>query len=88
MTAYPYSGQSTLGGAVEVSTAGAASPSTQVASSALQFALSTNSGSIDVLAYSGGASAFTEAYGQLSAADQQRIGTVLYISPVLPELWR
>jgi hypothetical protein len=38
-------------------------------------------GSIDVIAYSGGAQAFTTAYGQLSAAEQARIGSILYISP-------
>ncbi len=40
-----------------------------------------NTGKIDVLAYSGGAGAFTAAYGQLSASDQQRVGNILYVSP-------
>ena len=55
--------------------------STAVAFQALQEALTQNSGPIDIVAYSGGAQAFTTAYGELTAAQQARIGHILYISP-------
>ncbi len=52
-----------------------------VALEALRYAMSTNSGKIDIVAYSGGAGAFTAAYGVLSSSEQQRIGNILYVSP-------
>ena len=55
--------------------------STAVALATLQYALSSNSGSIDVVAYSGGAQAFADALMQLSPADQARIGVMLYVAP-------
>lgn len=55
--------------------------STAVAVAALEEALAQNSGSIDIIAYSGGAQAFTTAFGELTAAQQARIGNILYISP-------
>jgi RHS repeat-associated protein len=55
--------------------------STEVALASILNTLANNPGSIDIVAYSGGAAAFTDAYGQLTAAQQDRIGSVLYISP-------
>jgi RHS repeat-associated protein len=80
--AYPYAGLNALR-SVENVLGQATEPddSTQVALNAILYALSTNSGSIDIIAYSGGAAAFTAAWGELSPAQQQRIGNILYISP-------
>jgi hypothetical protein len=61
--------------------AGFSNNSTQAALDSIQDALNTNTGSIDVIAYSGGSAAFTAAYGSLSASQQQRIGNILYVSP-------
>lgn len=55
--------------------------STAVAFQALTDALNNNPGSIDVIAYSGGAQAFATALTELSAQQQARIGNILYISP-------
>ena len=52
----------------------------QTALSALQYALNTNTGSIDVLAYSGGASDYTLAFNLLSSSQQDRIATTLHFS--------
>jgi hypothetical protein len=48
---------------------------------AIRYSLASNSGLIDIIAYSGGAAAFTAAYGQLDASERARIGLVQYISP-------
>ncbi len=54
---------------------------TLTAYNALTYALGTNSGPIDVVAYSGGAEAFATAWDMLSKADRSRIGNILYLSP-------
>ena len=80
--AYSYSGSEVLSSVGQVGVqAFGSNNATQIALTGIQTALATNPGSIDIVAYSGGASAFTAAYGQLSQAEQQRIGSVLYISP-------
>jgi RHS repeat-associated protein len=80
--AFPYSGEGILTSLTSVlGQAGGSNSSTQVALQSIQSALANNAGSIDIVAYSGGAAAFTAAYAQLSAAQQARIGSVLYISP-------
>jgi RHS repeat-associated protein len=81
--AYPYARQSGIGSVFGVIRQGTIGPngSTATALGALQYALGTNSGKIDVLTYSGGAGVFTAAYGRLSASDQQRIGNIFYVSP-------
>ena len=80
--AFPYSGQSGNGSVASViGQASGTNSSTQVARNAILGTLANNSGSIDIVAYSGGAAAFTAAYGQLTAAQQSRIGSILYISP-------
>ena len=81
--AFPYSGLNGPFSVASVVSQAALGPnsSTQVALAALQDALANNVGPIDVIAYSGGARAFATALGQLSPADQARIGNVLYISP-------
>jgi len=77
--AYPYAGLGYLGGLGAVISH--ADDSTYTALASLTYALNTNSGLIDVIAYSGGAQAFTSAYSMLTTAQQNRIGLVLYISP-------
>jgi hypothetical protein len=44
-------------------------------------ALNNTTGMIDVVAYSGGAQAFTTAFDQLTPKQQARIGGILYLSP-------
>jgi RHS repeat-associated protein len=85
VTAFPYSGLNYLGGVASIIQQGTsgANSSTQVELAALQNALSQNSGSIDVVAYSGDAEAFTEAYGLLTPQQQARIGSILYLSPAV-----
>ena len=82
VTALPYAGQDLAQSLASVISQGTGpNAGTAVALAAIQFALATNSGMIDIVAYSGGAAAFTDAYSELSGADQQRIGNILYISP-------
>jgi RHS repeat-associated protein len=52
-----------------------------VALASLNQVLANNTGKVDVVAFSGGASAFSGAYNLLSVADQQRIGNIVYVSP-------
>jgi hypothetical protein len=83
VSAYPYSNMSHAGAAIDNASQALFGPntSTQVALDALNDALNTNSGSIDVVTVSGGAQAFTTAFGLLSPANQARIGSILYLSP-------
>jgi RHS repeat-associated protein len=80
---FPYSGLNSVYSVEDIYSQAAFGPnaSTQVALDTLLSALNGNSGSIDVIAYSGGAQAFATAFGELSAAQQARIGNILYISP-------
>ena len=81
-SAYPYAGEGPVGSVVSVAQqAFTANDATATALSAIQYALSSNTGLVDIVAYSGGAAAFTAAYGELSSAQQARIGFVQYISP-------
>jgi RHS repeat-associated protein len=81
-TAYPYQGEGKASSFLSVlSQALGSNDSTTAALDAITYALSSNSGLIDIIAYSGGAEAFTKAYAQLSAAQQNRIGLILYIAP-------
>jgi RHS repeat-associated protein len=68
VTAYPYANEGTIAGAASVVSQAAFGPndSTETALAALIYALNTNSGLIDVVAYSGGAQAFSTAYEQLT----------------------
>ena len=79
--AYPFAGSDIGSSLLSVLMAPLGDISTQVALGALQYALNTNNGNVDILAYSGGAGAFSAAYGLLSATDQNRIGNILYVSP-------
>ncbi len=80
--AYPYAGLDVVTSSLHVFVQGfLPTINTLVAQDALRFALSANTGKIDVVAYSGGAGAFTAAYNRLSSSDQQRIGSILYLSP-------
>ena len=76
-SAYPFAGQNVAEGIASLNE----QETTNTALSALRYALSTNDGTIDVIAYSGGASAFTNAYNRLSTAEQAQIGIILYVSP-------
>ncbi len=78
-SAYPYQGEDK--GTSVLAVENQASDSTTAALNSILYALNTNSGLIDIVAYSGGAQAFTSAYNQLTEAQQQRIGEILYISP-------
>ncbi len=82
IAAYPYAGLTPVGafGSVIEQRQGPNS-STLVELSALVDALDQNVGAIDVVVYSGGAQAFVTAFGMLSASEQSRIGSILYISP-------
>ena len=80
--AYPYSGQNGSDSVGSVfSQAAGPNEATNAALGAIRHSLSTNSGLIDIIAYSGGASAFTGAFGLLSASERARIGIIQYISP-------
>jgi hypothetical protein len=81
--AYPYSGEGVVGSVASViqQGMGTENDSTAAALKAIQYALSSNTGLIDIVAYSGGAGAFTTAYKELSADQKARIGLVQYISP-------
>lgn len=82
-TAYPDSGQNlaqSVGSVIQQGTTGP-NHSTAAALAAIQYALSTNNGLVDIIAYSAGAAAFTEAYGALTPAQQARIRMIQYISP-------
>jgi hypothetical protein len=78
-TAYPYPDQNKPAGYVQT----ILGMGTATALQSLQYALQSNTGSIDVITDSGGAQAFASAYGQLSAAQQARIGTVVYLDPAM-----
>ncbi len=75
-------GQNLAGSVASILQHGAMSnPATYAALNAILYALNTNAGQIDVVAFSGGAGAFTAAYNLLSATAQARIGLILYVSP-------
>lgn len=80
---FPYAGQSQPASIASVLSQAVFGPNTSTlyAVAALEDALSSNTGSIDVIAYSGGAQAFTTAFNELTPAQQARIGNILYISP-------
>jgi RHS repeat-associated protein len=78
-SAYPFQGQSTVSSVASVFAPG--NSTTLPAFNAILYALASTNGSVDIIAYSGGAAAFTAAYGELSSAQQARIGLVLYLSP-------
>ena len=79
---YPYEGEDFLSSVGSVlGQASGPNSSTLPALNALLYALGSTDGSVDIIAYSGGAAAFTDAYSQLSTAQQARIGLVLYLSP-------
>jgi len=80
-TAYPYPDPSH--GQGYLSTVLGSSASTQTALQSLQYSLANNSGSIDVITDSAGAQAFANAFNDLSAADQARIGTIVYLDPAM-----
>jgi RHS repeat-associated protein len=81
-SAYPYQGESKVAsiGSV-IAQAFGPNDATTAALNAINYALASNTGSVDIIAYSGGAAAFTAAFNSLSSADQARIGLVLYLSP-------
>ena len=85
-TAYPYQGEgfsSSVTGVV--GQAFGPIDSTTAALNAIRYSLSTNLGLIDILAYSGGAAAFSTAYGMLTEAERERIGLVFIIFLRVPQ---
>jgi hypothetical protein len=81
-TAYPYQGENkfiSVGSVIQQ--ASGTNDSTAAALAAIEYALSSNKGLVDILAYSAAAAAFTAAYGELSDSQRSRIGLVLYLSP-------
>ncbi len=81
-SAYPYEGEGAIRSVASVvSQASGPNDSTAAALMAIRYSLASNSGLIYIIAYSGGAAAFTAAYGQLDASERARIGLVQYISP-------
>jgi len=81
---YPYAGQ--WKGIAYLYAIGAtfgSNSATATALTAMKAALSANTGKIDIVTFSGGAAAFTGAYGSLSSSDQARIGNILHLSPSL-----
>ncbi len=85
VSAFPYSGEDKLVsiGSVLSQVAFGPNDSTQAVIRALHDALAGSSGTLDIIAYSGGAQAFNTAMSDPSftATDIARIGTVLYIAP-------
>jgi len=80
--AFPYSGLNIIGSVASIAgQAQGPNDSTAVAYASLTNTLANNTGKIDVVAYSGGASAFTAAYGLLTSAQRSQIGSILYVSP-------
>jgi RHS repeat-associated protein len=82
ISAYPYAGGSIPSGVANVLAQGAGLPTgaALVALDAIALA-AQNPGQIDIIAFSGGAQAFTTAWGYLSADVQSRIGSITYVDP-------
>ena len=79
--AYPYSFPSGAVGFAESIAVWQGNVATDTALMAIEYALQSNSGAVDIVAFSGGAHAFTNAYNLLSPSQQQRIGNIVYVSP-------
>jgi len=81
-TAYPYQGQGALGSVLSViQQSSSPNAGTYAAYEAVSNAIASTAGLVDVVAYSGGAAAFTAAYNLLTDWQKSRIGLLLYISP-------
>jgi hypothetical protein len=81
-TAYPYQGQDLPTSVASVLAQSLwSNASTWAAYQAITQSIASSGGPVDIVAYSGGAAAFTAAYGMLSSWQQSMIGNILYISP-------
>jgi RHS repeat-associated protein len=82
-TAYPYQGQGPAGsiGSVIQQAFTGWNAATTAAYNAIIYAIGSSSTPVDIVAYSGGAGAFTAAWAGLTAAQKAMIGQILYISP-------
>jgi len=82
ISAFPYAGGSVTGGVADVIQQGVISPNyaTTVALNAIALA-AQNPGQLDIVAFSGGAQAFTTAFGLLKPEIQNRIASITYIDP-------
>jgi RHS repeat-associated protein len=78
--AYPYAGGNPIGGIIDVAMLSPDDIEAQVAFQAIM-AAAADPGAINIVAYSGGAGAFTIAYGMLTSEIQSRISSVTYLSP-------
>lgn len=82
-TAYPYQGLGTIAsiGLVAQQALSGLSGATVAAYNAIIWAMASSASPVDIVAYSGGAAAFSTAYSLLTAAQKSDIGQILYISP-------
>jgi len=82
-TAYPYQGEGHIGSIVSViQQRYASNASTFAAYEAITRAIAGNGGvPVDIVAYSGGAAAFSAAWKQLTPWQQSMVGQILYIAP-------
>lgn len=80
--AYPFAGTNLVNGVETVSNLGSQNiPASEVAYEAILSAAANNAGPIDIFTFSGGAAAFSNAYGRLPSSIQARINNVSYVSP-------
>jgi RHS repeat-associated protein len=82
VAAFPYSPGSAVLGVLEVADqmSGPNLP-TAVALTAIRHALGTNTGPIDIIAFSGGATALTLTWEQLTSDERSRIRNISYLAP-------
>ena len=81
-TAYPYQGQGIAASVNSVmQQLTGFNAATTAAYNALVYAIGSSSTPVDVVAYSGGAAAFSAAWSLLTAAQAAMVGQILYITP-------
>jgi RHS repeat-associated protein len=82
ISAFPYAGGTHVSDVLQVITQGAGIPTGETLTALAAIALAAqNPGPIDIVAFSGGAQAFTTAFGMLTTAVQSRINSITYIDP-------
>ncbi len=82
ISAFPYAGGSIPGGGANVLAQGLGLPTGATLTAIQAISLAAESqGPIDIVAFSGGAQAFTSAWGYLNAATRSRIGSITYVDP-------
>ena len=82
ISAFPYAGGSESGGIGNILAQGAGVPTGAVLTTLEAISLAAqNKGPIDIIAYSGGAQSFTEAWNYLNADVKSRIDSITYVDP-------